>query len=585
VPDWFYRTVAQPALFRLPDRVARGAALGLMGVLGKSRAGRALIDFLGHMHADPRLAARVAGTLFPSPVGLGWRVDPERRATRALQRFGVGCVEWRESGRRAVVRGPGRCLHDGDEAPGTGGEARDFDAADGPVLRRSERADGTERVRLPSGVELPVVAWDEAAANTDAHGVVLQVGGREPGGGWRVQVTMPAELPGRVRAWRERLGADGALIVAGGVGEPSEAVALVEAGASLVLVDAGLVFNGPGLVKRCNEALLARRTAEATGEGTRPAVEDGVVRRAWFWGLMLGAALAGGGLLTLALAFGRVLLPYDEQFLGFTAEVLRRNSPKLHAFMAHDRGTLAGAMLGLGWLYAVLAWRGIRHGAHGAKTALAASALTGFASFFSFLGFGYFDTLHAFVAAVLFQLTVQLMTGLPGGAAPEVEAGCDDEDPSWRRAQWGQLCWVVHAAGLIVAGLVILAIGMTKVFVSEDLAFLCLDEGQARALGERVLSVVAHDRATLGGMLLASGVGMLLPVLWCHRRGAAWVWWAIAGLGAPAYAATLGMHAWVGYTDWRHMAPALAGLGLWAAGLYLGREYLLGRGRVGGRTE
>ena len=46
-----------------------------------------------------------------------------------------------------------------------------------------------------------------------------------------------------------------------------------------------------------------------------------------------------------------------------------------------------------------------------------------------------------------------------------------------------------------------------------------------------------------------------------------------------AYAATLGMHVWVGYTDWRHMAPALAGLGLWAGGLYLLAGYMLGQGR------
>jgi hypothetical protein len=30
-----------------------------MGALGSNRAGRAVIDFMGHMHADPRLAVRV----------------------------------------------------------------------------------------------------------------------------------------------------------------------------------------------------------------------------------------------------------------------------------------------------------------------------------------------------------------------------------------------------------------------------------------------------------------------------------------------------------------------------------------------
>lgn len=544
-------------------------ALGVMGALGSNRAGRALIDFMGHMHADPRLVVRLGGTMLASPVGLGWRVDPECRATRALARFGVGCIERRESGVRAVVRGAGRALCEGPRVAGGATPG----AVDGVVtLWRRETGEGGEAVVLPSGEVWPVVAWDQDAVSGEqavaAGGVVLQVGVREAQGGWRVPAEMPAGLPGRVRAWRERLGAHGGVIVAGGVAGPADAVALIEAGASLVLVDTGLVFNGPGLVKRCNAALLARMAVAETAGADLP-----VMRRAWFWAGALGLALAGGGLLALGLSFGRVLLPYDEQFLGFTADVLRRNSPKLHAFMAHDRGTLAGVMLGLGWLYAVLAWRGIRHALDGAKTAVVASALAGFLSFFSFLGFGYFDTLHAFVAAVLFQLTVQLMVGADGGrATPAVPR--DDEDAGWRRAQWGQLCWVLHATGLVLAGCVILGIGMTQVFVSEDLAFLCMDAAGVQAMGERVISVVAHDRATLGGMLWASGVGMLLPVLWCHQRGASWLWWAVAGLGAPAYAATLGMHAWVGYTDWRHIVPALAGLALWAGGLALTRGYL-----------
>jgi dihydroorotate dehydrogenase len=519
VPDWFYRTVVQPALFVLPDKAARAVALGVMGVLGSNRVGRAVIDFMGHMHADPRLAVRVGGSMLASPVGLGWRVDPECRATRALARFGVGCIERRESGFRAVVRGAGRAICEGQRVAGGVSAC----AADGVVtLWRRETGEGGEAVVLPSGEVWPVVAWDQDGAEeggrgaedgerrTEVRGVVLQVGVREAHGGWRVPAEMPGGLPERVRAWRERVGAQGGVIVSGGVAGPADAVALVEAGASLVLVDAGLVFNGPGLVKRCNAALLARSgTVEVAGE------DFSVMRRSWFWAGALGLALAGGGLLALGLSFGRVLLPYDEQFLGFTADVLRRNSPKLHAFMAHDRGTLAGVMLGLGWLYAVLAWRGLRHGVDGAKTAVVASALAGFLSFFSFLGFGYFDTLHAFVAAVLFQLTVQIMVGADGGRAAAAVPR-DDEDAVWRRAQWGQLCWVVHAVGLVLAGCVILGIGMTQVFVSEDLAFLCMDAAGVQVMGECVVSVVAHDWAMLGGMLWASGVGMLLSVLWCH---------------------------------------------------------------------
>ncbi len=574
MPDWFYRTVAQRVLFCLPGNAGRAVALGVIGTLGKSGTGRAIIDFLGHMEADPRLAVRVAGTDFPSPIGLGWRVDPERCATRALERFGVGGIEILADACQNVVRGNDRQLYDGTRQavvmPVPEGIAR-------PLLRRLTGADGRERLLLPSGENLPVLAWDEEPSDAveRGKGVVLQVGTKQSATGWRVPATMPVELPAQVRAWRARLAEGAALVLAGGVANPRDAVTLREAGANFILVDAGLVFHGPGLVKRCNEALLSQM---APSHDRKPVDEETSARRSWFWSCALGTALAAGGALTLGLALTRVLLPYDEHYLDLTADTLRRNSPRLFAFMAHDRGTLAGTMLGLGALYLMLGWHGIRRSVHGAKTAVLASALTGFSSFFAFFGFGYFDTLHAFVAAVLMQLTVQIMVSRPGGA-PAQEHVVDDENAIWRYAQWGQLFWIIHATGLLIAGSVILGIGMTSVFVTEDLDYLCLTGTQAQALGSRMMGVIAHDRATLGGMLLASGVAMLLPMLWCYRKGAAWLWLAMIGLGFPAYAAALGVHLWVGYTDWRHIVPALLGLSLWFGGVLLSRDYLMGTPR------
>jgi dihydroorotate dehydrogenase len=568
MPDWFYRTAARPGLFALPEPVGRVVALGVIGQLGRTRAGRAVIDFLGHMRPDPRLAVHVGGVKFPARVGLGWRVDPERAAMEGLAMFGVGAIEVLADARGTVRRGNTESLIDGPvHRPGQRSEP----GIDPPLLRRFDLGNAGERVELPSGVALPVMAWDDPIGDDTqrwASGVVLQVGTRLPSGGWSVPASPPPGLVDHVRRWRAALPREASLVVAGGVADPADAVALVAAGADLILVDAGLVFRGPGLIKRCNEALLPEEMPELE------APESGnVFRRAWIWSLALGVALALGGLATLVLAATRVLLPYDEHYLGLTWQALQRNSPRLFAFMAHDRGTLAGTMLGLGWLYALLAWGGIRRGVHGARTTVVASALTGFASFFAFFGFGYFDTLHAFVAAVLFQFSVQVMVGVEGGAPPPRRYS-EREDARWRRALWGQLLWIVHATGLLIAGGVILGIGMTSVFVREDLAFLCLTEVQAQALGERMIGVVAHDRATLGGMLLASGIAMLLPVLWCFRRGASWLWTAMAGLGAPAYAAAIGVHLAVGYTDLRHLLPAAAGLLLWAGGLVLSRSYL-----------
>ncbi len=55
MPDWSYQTLLKPLLFLLPPETARDLSLETIGALGRSRIGAAVIDFLGHMRADPRL--------------------------------------------------------------------------------------------------------------------------------------------------------------------------------------------------------------------------------------------------------------------------------------------------------------------------------------------------------------------------------------------------------------------------------------------------------------------------------------------------------------------------------------------------
>src|SRR5262245_30283302 len=77
VPDWSYRTLFQPLLFRLPPAAARDVCLGVMGPLGRSPFGGALIDFLGHMHPPAALERRLLGLRFASAAGLGCGLDPD----------------------------------------------------------------------------------------------------------------------------------------------------------------------------------------------------------------------------------------------------------------------------------------------------------------------------------------------------------------------------------------------------------------------------------------------------------------------------------------------------------------------------
>ena len=49
MPDWSYRTVFRPLLFRLPSETARALCLRVMGTLARVPLGSAFIDFLGDM--------------------------------------------------------------------------------------------------------------------------------------------------------------------------------------------------------------------------------------------------------------------------------------------------------------------------------------------------------------------------------------------------------------------------------------------------------------------------------------------------------------------------------------------------------
>jgi len=75
-------------------------------------------------------------------------------------------------------------------------------------------------------------------------------------------------------------------------------------------------------------------------------------------------------------------------------------------------------------------------------------------------------------------------------------------------------------------------------------------------------------------MLIACGLGILLPALWGYRQGARWLWWTLLAAGIPSYASAIGVHLLVGYTNLWHLAPAFAGLGIFFAGLGLSYPYL-----------
>jgi hypothetical protein len=626
MPDWFYRTVTQPVLFRLPAVPARDFTLGFMGRLARLPLGPAVIDFLGHMRADPRLRRSFLGIDFPTSVGLGPGLDARAAALPALARFGFGFLEAgpitdgsttaaapirRETPEAAWSPDPPAGLPLSEALPRLA-EASHLGL---PVIARIQDAGvihdlsphvhlfslDTLRKALTDGWSVetwkghvetvvgktsrPVLLclpadlnageadpFIDAAVAAGISGLLVDGSIAAEDGGRRIGVPAREPALAQVRHWRARH--PGLFLIAsGGIHEPEDALAMREAGADLVEIDSGVVYSGPGLPKRINDALLyvSTRTQPATAAERAPEMT-------WFWTALMGAGMLFGSLLALAIAMTRVVLPYDEAFVGLYVHDLAAINPRLLAFMSHDRVSLAGTMIAIGAMYLGLSLQGVRRGLHWARQSIFISAFTGFASFFLFLGFGYLDAFHAFVTAVMLQFLLLALHSRLGTHMPDV-APLLRGDKAWRRGLWGQLLLVIHGFGLLGAGATISVVGVTSVFVPQDLEFMHTTAAALSSAHARLVPLVAHDRATLGGMLLASGWVFLLPALWGFRNGSAWLWWTLLVAGCSAYAAALGIHFGVGYMSLVHLLPAFGGLALFLGGLGLSYSWLCGASR------
>jgi hypothetical protein len=603
-----------------------------MGRLARLPFGGAIIDFMGHMRADERLACTYEGIEFPSAVGLGPHLDSAAVALPALARFGVGFLEVgpisvigsastqpmeRRADQEAIW------LPDPPETLSLAAAASRLAEASRlglPMIARLAPQSGDECTtmirELGPHVHLfslqmhaeswPIERWTDlvqsaiGAARETGRSMLLCVPADSDDSSTRIDAALRAGITGvlidgtvragsggrligtpareaalaHVHQFRQEHGAGLLLIASGGVHEPADALALRAAGADLVQVDSGMVYSGPGLPKRINEALLYEATHPPTPpvplarrhEAERPA------ERSWLWLFLMGAGMLFGSVLALIIAATRVVLPYDEMFLGLSREQITEINPRLLDFMAHDRVSLAGTMIAIGVMYVGLSLFGVRRGLHWAQLSVWVSAFTGFATFFMFLGFDYLDPFHAFVTVALLQLLLLGVHARLGTYTPDVATALRG-DAAWRRSLWGQLLLIVHACGLLGAGATISCIGVTHVFVHEDLDFMQTTAEALRAI-PRLVPLVAHDRATFGGMLLASGCVFLLPALWGFRNGSAWLWWTMLIAGLPAYAAAIGVHYAVGYTNVVHLLPAFTGLVVFSIGMGLSYSYL-----------
>lgn len=635
MPDWSYQTLFRPLLFRLPAPSARRLTLEALHALGKHKIGPHLIALMGHTQPASSLACSFAGLDLASPVGLGADLPDNALGLASMARFGVGFVELgpvalAASGTIELERLPelgaieirGRALSSPEalirqiEQAGAL-PAKLFVRLAYPSESTPEEASAQTKAlieRLAHHVAAfslmpPPTAWsaDDCAsyfasiapiarsyqrplvvgiAPDDANALerviapaferglnqVLVCGAiSSPNDAKRLGLPVLEASRNMIAAIRAHWGAQLQICAAGGIAQPQDALRLKEAGAQLFLLDAGLVYAGPGLPKRINETL--RFYSEPALVPDRPQSYRAYLQASWFWMLLLGLGMLLSGLVAAIVGLTHVILPYDEAFIGIGRAELNSINERLLLFMAHDRVALAGAMVSIGILYSQLAWHALRYHIHWARQALIVSASVGFLSFFLFLGYEYFDPLHAVLALSLF---IFFLFGLRGVApkAPQIPAPDLQNNRAWFAAQIGQFGMVSVAIGLMGAGLMISYVGVTDVFVPEDLLFLCTTSAELANSNQNLIALISHDRAGFGGALLSEGLAILLVALWGIRRGARWVWWMLLLSGLVGFSAALGVHAVVGYLDWWHLFPGFVALGLFLGSMSLLYSYL-----------
>jgi hypothetical protein len=220
--------------------------------------------------------------------------------------------------------------------------------------------------------------------------------------------------------------------------------------------------------------------------------------------------------------------------------------------MFHDRVAFGGTLLAIGFAYWYLAEFPLRAGDAWAWWAFCVSGICGFASFLAYLSYGYLDSWHGIA-------TLCLLTVFLAGLWRTRPTGIHARD-LWRASQYlsvGRWGLVFLAAGMIAAGATIMVVGMTRVFVPQDLAFMGLSFADLQSVSPRLVPVIAHDRAGFGGGLISTGV--ILMFLARHAPLTKSFVQIVMLMGLAGFGTAIGVHPAIGYTDFMHLAPAYFG--------------------------
>jgi hypothetical protein len=239
--------------------------------------------------------------------------------------------------------------------------------------------------------------------------------------------------------------------------------------------------------------------------------------------------------------------------------------------MIHDRVAFGGSLIAIGLLYLWMAEFPLRHSQEWSWWLFVITGMIGFSSFLTYFGYGYLDTWHGIATLLLLPCFIAGLI-LSYRIIPKPANISSLFKPSVN-VRWtspfgiGRALLLATATGMIMGGLTIMVVGMTTVFVPQDLRFMGITPGELQAINPRLIPLIAHDRSGFGGGIATCGIAVLFCV-WCGTPSRS-LWQVLCLSGAAGFSAAIGIHPVVGYTDFTHLAPAVTGASIFITGLGL----------------
>lgn len=609
MPDWSYHTLFKPVLTRLPNSNGREFIHRGMNLISTFPGGSWIIKNLGHTEPALKLKKSIFGISISNPVGLSGKIDPLLTGTKAFGHLGLGFIEvgpvttntnksiapqftqekdnivyaytLESLGIEAIVdklkglQGVNKPIFIRIGATGSIQETISLiqklvNYSDAFIIE--EWIEDDDFIGLKSALKSKPLLYSFSHEKLEIEyisslvgkgyidGIIIEEQVVDTEYGQLYPLNQSKNLSNTIQEIKASLNTP--IIISGGIEEPKDALCLFESGADLVMLSSGYVLSGPGLPKRINEALVDVKSAERTEYS------------GWIWHWMFGFIMLVAGLIALLVSMTVVILPYDETFLQISREQIMTINPNILRFMQHDRMTVAGTMISGGFLYMQLARHGVRYGMQWAKKAIHIAGTVGFLGILLFLGFGYFDWLHGLLWLLLLPFFLLGYRATKNFNEHPTSKNRTNHI-AWEKSLWGQLSFVSLGISFIFAGIYISIVGVTGVFIPTDLLYICMNPEQLKEINDRLIPVIAHDRAGFGSALISVGLLVLMLALWGFQQGEKWVWYTFLIGGIPAFSAGIVTHFVIGYTTFIHLLPAYLGVLLFVAGLVLTRDFFL----------